>query len=77
MKRNVTLNDGDCPLLLAAAALTMPSGAWAYIDIGTGSYLLQILAGIFFGGLYVVKIYWKKIVSFFRHFRHPDIPSES
>ncbi len=37
-----------------------------YLDPGTGSFLLQLLAGVVVGGLLAVKIYWRKLVSFFR-----------
>lgn len=42
--------------------LTIP----LYLDPGTGSFLLQLLAGVVVGGLLAVKIYWRKLVSFFR-----------
>lgn len=37
-----------------------------YLDPGTGSFLLQLLAGVLVGGLLAVKIYWRKLVSFFK-----------
>ena len=37
-----------------------------YIDPGTGSYFIQILIGVLAGGLFALKIFWKKIVAFFR-----------
>ena len=40
--------------------------AYGYIDPGTGSYLLQIIAAGFFAGAYTVKVYWKSITSFFK-----------
>jgi hypothetical protein len=54
-------------LIIAAVILflVLPRIAAAYIDLGTGSYLLQILAGVFLGSLYALKIYWKKITAFF------------
>lgn len=47
-------------------ALIFPASAYAYIDLGTGSYIIQILLGGLLGGLLGLKIYWKKILSFFR-----------
>ena len=35
--------------------------AHAYLDMGTGSYLLQVAIASFLGGVVMVKIYWKKI----------------
>lgn len=37
--------------------------AYGYIDPGTGSYLLQILAAGFLAGMYTVKVYWRNIVA--------------
>ena len=36
--------------------------AHAYLDPNTGSYFFQILIGLFFGGLYVVQLFWRRIV---------------
>lgn len=49
-------------LVLAAA----PAALFAYLDPGTGSYFLQILIAGLMAGLFTLKIYWKKVKSFFR-----------
>jgi hypothetical protein len=56
-------------LLLIVA---FPVYAYAYLDPGTGSYILQILIAAFFGALYAVKRYWYQVKSslsglFWRH----------
>jgi hypothetical protein len=38
----------------------------AYLDPGTGSFLLQLLLATFLGGLFMVKVFWKRIKDFFR-----------
>lgn len=38
---------------------------YAYIDPGTGSYLIQILLASIFGSLFFIKLFWSKIKSFF------------
>ena len=38
----------------------------AYLDPGTGSFLLQSLAGGLFGGLYLAKRYWRQVKGAFR-----------
>lgn len=38
--------------------------AHAYIDPGTGSYILQLLIAGLVGALFAVKIYWGKIKAF-------------
>jgi len=38
----------------------------AYLDPGTGSYLLQMIIAGLVGGAFLVKIFWGKIVAFFK-----------
>jgi len=37
----------------------------AYIDPGTGSYLIQLLIASILGGLFALKTYWRKLLIFF------------
>ena len=37
----------------------------AYLDPGSGSYLLQLLIGGLLGGLFVLKVSWHRVTSFF------------
>lgn len=39
--------------------------AHAYIDPGTGSYILQLIVGGSLAGVFLAKMYWKKLVSVF------------
>ena len=39
--------------------------AHAYLEPGSGSYLLQLLIGGGVGGLFVIKTFWLQIKSFF------------
>ena len=41
-----------------------PQPAQAYLDPGTGSYITQLLIGFFIGGGYLIKVYWRKIITF-------------
>ena len=41
-----------------------PRPAHAYLDPGTGSYIFQILIAGLVGGLFAVKIFWKRIKAF-------------
>lgn len=50
----------SCLLLLG-----MEQDAHAYLDPGTGTFLLQLLIGAFITVPMMVKIYWQKIKSFF------------
>ena len=45
--------------------LASPSPTYAYLDPGTGSYVFQLLVVGLAGSLFLIKIYWKKIVGFF------------
>jgi hypothetical protein len=47
------------------AALTIPFRNTGYIGAGTGSLIIQAVIAFFVGGLFVLKIYWKRIVTFF------------
>ena len=42
-----------------------PRKAFAYLDPGTGSYILQLALAALFGASFAVKIYIKKVKSFF------------
>lgn len=37
----------------------------AYLDPGSGSFLLQILLAAILGGLFVLRSYWGKVKTFF------------
>jgi hypothetical protein len=52
-------------LLAVLASLLMPREAHAYLDPGTGSYILQILLAGLLGALFMLKVYWGRIVGFF------------
>ena len=45
------------------AAMTAP--AYAYIDPGAGSMILQGIIGGVAGGLFIMRTYWAKVVAFF------------
>ncbi len=51
--------------LITLAILIFSTEAYAYIDPGTGSLLIQgLIAGIA-AGLYTIKLYWYRIKNFF------------
>ena len=39
--------------------------AYAYLDPGTGSIILQLLLGGMAGALVIVKLYWARVKAFF------------
>ena len=52
--------------LIGILSLFPVSYAHAYLDPGTGSYALQILIGVLFGAGYIIKMFWSKIINFFK-----------
>ena len=58
------------PLTVIIAAvfsttLFSASPAFAYLDPGTGSMILQAIIGGIVGGMIAIKVYWKKVKGFF------------
>lgn len=39
----------------------------AYLDPGTGSIIIQALIGGLVGALFALKLFWRRIVAFFRN----------
>jgi len=52
-------------LLAVLASLLLVREAHAYLDPGTGSYILQILIAGLVGGAFMLKVFWGRIVEFF------------
>jgi len=48
--------------------------AYAYIDPGLGSYILQILLAGLLGGLYLLRQYWAKVKSLMKSLFRRDTP---
>ncbi len=53
-------------LILLLFVLSFTNSAFAYLDPGTGSYILQMLVAGLLGGVYAIKLYWVRIVTFFK-----------
>lgn len=51
---------------LVLGAILLAGNAAAYIDTGTGSYVLQIAVAALVGLAFSVKVFWKKIAAFLR-----------
>jgi len=54
-------------LAAAAAPFTPPWDVQAYLDPGSGSYLIQLLIAGLVGALFIIKTQWGRIRSFFRN----------
>ena len=52
-------------VLLTLICSVIPNDAYAYLDPGTGSYLIQILLASLLGAVFAIKVFWKKIIARF------------
>jgi len=48
----------------AALVLGYSQSAFAYLDPGTGSFMLQMLIAGVMGALYTIKLYWYRVKAF-------------
>jgi hypothetical protein len=48
-------------LLIYAA---FPRNAYAYLDPGTGSFMLQVIVGFLVGAIFAIKMFWANIRGF-------------
>jgi hypothetical protein len=48
----------------------------AYLDPGSGSYLLQLLIAGAMGGLLMLRIYWSKVKGFVARLLGREVPEE-
>ena len=64
MKRLV-LEASFCVSLAVLASLLLAQEAHAYLDPGTGSYIFQILISGLVGALFMLKVFWGRIVGLF------------
>ena len=51
--------------LLVVLSCLSPRQAYAYMDPGTGSYILQLLIAALLGVSFAVKMFWMRIKTFF------------
>ena len=51
---------------LAVSLALFPNSADAYLDPGTGSFMMQILVGAVLGGMVAVGVFWRKLTAFLR-----------
>lgn len=53
-------------LLVAAWAMIFPADAWAYLDPGTGSLIVQSLIALLAAIGYGLRLYWSRIRLWFK-----------
>ena len=52
-------------ILLGIGLFLIPSNAHAYLDPGTGSYILQMIIAGILGAAFAIKMFWIRIKGFF------------
>lgn len=57
----------EAALVFCGVFLAGSGTAHAYIDPGSGSYVLQVAIATLFGALFSVKVFWHKIKQFVSH----------
>jgi len=55
-----------------ALTLNLATPAYAYLDAGSGSMLLQLLVGGVAGVMMAVKLYWRSIIGLFSRKSNSD-----
>jgi hypothetical protein len=58
------------------AWVALSTEAYAYLDPGSGSMMLQILLASVLGGLYAVRAYWRRVRSRLRRQREEPAPTD-
>lgn len=51
-------------VVLFLVSLIFPPRAYAYLDPGTGSYILQLVLAALLGAAFAIKVFWKRIKAF-------------
>ncbi len=46
--------------------MALPFTAFAYLDPGSGSYIVQMIIAAVLGGVYAIRLYWAKILNIFK-----------
>jgi len=52
-------------VIVATIMTVWSSDAHAYLDPGTGSYVLQIVIAGIVSALFTIKMFWRRVVDFF------------
>jgi hypothetical protein len=58
---------------IALASFILTTNAYAYIDPGTGTIIIQAIVGALAAGAVTIKIYWYKLKAFFTKKKDKDL----
>lgn len=64
------------PLFIILLIAFIPSPAYAYIDMGTGSMIFQMLVAGFVGAAFTIKMYWHSLKQKIKKLLGRDHPPE-
>lgn len=64
------------PLFLVLGLLLVPGVALAYIDPGTGSFVIQGIIAAVVGAGFAIKMFWHRIKAFFTGKPTPTDPDD-
>lgn len=53
-------------IIPASSSFNAAMSGLAYLDPGSGSFILQILLAALLGSMFVLRSFWAKVVNFFR-----------
>jgi len=53
-------------IFVGACGLMFPCHALAYLDLGTGSYMLQVALAMLVGVLFAARQWWTRIITYFK-----------
>ena len=63
------------PVLFASILLGLATPAFAYIDPGAGSLILQLLIGGVAGSLLAIRLFWRRLSVWWRSRKDPTAAS--
>ena len=56
----------NMPVFIMSFNLLSSDQVCGYIDPGTGSIIIQVVIGALAGGIFAIKIFWKRISNWFK-----------
>lgn len=51
---------------IALAFMSITENAYAYLDLGSGNYLIQMIVAGFMTTIFALRMYFQKFISFFK-----------
>lgn len=54
------------------AFMSVTENAYAYLDLGSGNYLIQMIVAGFLTSVFAIKMYFQRLISFIKRFFKPE-----